>query len=161
MLAFVKNREAIVLPEPEQQKKPLVKNPVLYTSLAILIAALYAGSVFFARWNENRAIEHQRASENAAHRSASDRAALEQLGGKELAIQNFYATPSIRRGESAQLCYGVANAKTLTIDPPVGTLWPSHARCLDVSPKKDTTYTLTIQDAAGNKQTQSVTIKVR
>lgn len=157
---FFQNREAIVPPEPEQQKKSIVKNPVLYTSLAILIAALYAGFVFFTRWNENRSIERQRANENTARQSASDRAALEQLGGKELAIQSFYATPSIRRGERAQLCYGVANAKTLTIDPPVGTLWPSHARCLDVSPTKDTTYTLTIQDAAGNAQTQSVTIQV-
>jgi hypothetical protein len=150
-----------VLPEPGQQKKSHLKNPFLYTSALIVIAALYAGFVIFTRWNENRSIERQRAGQNAMQRSESDRAALEQLGGKELAIQSFYATPLIRRGESAQLCYGVANAKTLTIDPPVGELWPSHARCLDVSPKKDTTYTLTIQDAAANTQTQSVTVKVR
>jgi hypothetical protein len=150
-----------VLPESEQQKKPFLKNPFLYTSALILIAALYAGFVFFTRWDENRSIERQHATQNAARQSESDRAALEQLGGKELAIQSFYATPSIRRGDSAQLCYGVANVKTLSIDPPVGALWPSHARCLDVSPKKDTTYTLTIQDAAGKTQTQSVTIKVQ
>lgn len=149
-----------MLPEPEPQKKSLAKNPFLYTSVLILIAALYAGFVIFSRWNENRSIERQRAGQNAARQNEADRAALEQLGGKELAIQSFYATPSIRRGETAQLCYGVANAKTITIDPPVGELWPSHARCLDVSPKKDTNYTLTIRDAAGNMQTQSVTVKV-
>jgi hypothetical protein len=150
-----------VLSESEHPKKPFLKNPFLYTSALILIAALYAGFVFFTRWNENRSIERQHATENAVRQSESDRAAIEQLGGKETAIQSFYATPVIRRGESAQLCYGVANVKSLSIDPPVGTLWPSHARCLDVSPKKDTTYTLTIQDAAGNSQAQSVTIKVR
>lgn len=150
-----------MLPEPEPQKKSPLKNPILYTSALIVIAALYAGVVLFMRWNENRSIEQQRAQQNAARQSESDRAALEQLGGKELAIQSFYATPFIHRGESAQLCYGVSNAKAITIEPPVGALWPSHARCLDVSPKKDTTYTLTIQDAAGNTQTQSVTVKVR
>jgi hypothetical protein len=149
-----------VLPEPEPQKKSPLKNPLLYTSALIVIAALYAGVVLFMRWDENRSIERQRAQQNVARQSESDRAALEQLGGKELAIQSFYATALIHRGESAQLCYGVSNAKTITINPPVGALWPSHARCLDVSPKKDTTYTLTIQDAAGNTQTQSVTVKV-
>ncbi|GAC1621235.1 MAG: hypothetical protein NVS9B13_12530 [Candidatus Acidiferrum sp.] len=150
-----------MLPDPEPQKKTFLKNPFLYTFALIAVAALYAGYMLFSRWDENRSIEHQHAEQNAARHSESDRAALEQLGGKELAIQSFYATSVIRRGEAAQLCYGVANAKTLTIDPPVGALWPSHARCLDVSPKKDTTYTLTIQDAAGNTQTQSLKITVR
>jgi hypothetical protein len=147
--------------EPEPQKKSPLKNPILYTSALLLIAALYAGVMLYMRWSENRSIERQRVERNTARQNQSDRAALEQLGGKELAIQSFYATPSIRRGDSAQLCYGVANAKTITIEPPVGEVWASHARCLDVSPKKDTTYTLTIQDAAGNTQQQSVTIKVR
>lgn len=150
-----------MLPEPDPQKKSPLKNPFLYTSAIIVVAALYAGFVLFTRWEENHSIEQQHAQQNATRQSESDRAALEQLGGKELAIQSFYATAAIRRGDSAQLCYGVANAKTITIDPPVGELWPSHARCLDVSPKKDTSYTLTIQDAAGNTQTQSLTIKVR
>jgi hypothetical protein len=149
-----------VLPDPDPQKKSFLQNPFLYSSALVAIAALYAGYVLFTRWDENRSIERQHARQNAARQSEADRAALEQLGGKELAIQSFYATAAIRRGEAAQLCYGVANAKTLTIDPPVGTLWPSHARCLDVSPSKNTTYTLTIQDAAGNTQTQSVTVKV-
>ena len=149
-----------MLPETDPPKKSFLKNPFLYTSALIVVAAVYAGVVIFMRWDENRSIERQRAQQNAARQSESDRAALEQLGGKELAIQSFYATPFIHRGDSAQLCYGVSNAKTITIDPPVGALWPSHARCLDVSPKKDTTYTLTIQDAAGNTQTQSVTVKV-
>jgi hypothetical protein len=32
---------------------------------------------------------------------------------------------------------------------------------VEVSPAKSTTYTLTIQDAAGNTKTQSIDIKVR
>jgi hypothetical protein len=150
-----------VLADPDPPKKNLLKNPFLYSSALVAIAALYAGYVFFSRWDENRSIERQHTRQNAARQSEADRAALVQLGGKELAIQSFYAPAAIRRGEAAQLCYGVANAKTLTINPPVGPLWPSHARCLDVSPRKDTTYTLTIQDAGGNTQTQSLVIQVR
>jgi hypothetical protein len=32
---------------------------------------------------------------------------------------------------------------------------------VEVAPKKDTTYTLTIQDAAGHIQTQTLDIKVK
>jgi len=48
------------------------------------------------------------------------RAAIEQLGGNHLAIQMLYATPRIHRGETAQICYGVANAKTVTLEPQSG-----------------------------------------
>jgi hypothetical protein len=88
--------------------------------------------------------------------------AVEQLGGKEFAILSFYASPKvIARGESAQLCYGVANAKSIKLEPQSQPVWPSVARCVDVSPTKSTTYTLTIEDAAGKTQSQDVEIKVR
>src|SRR3989449_10682793 len=91
-----------------------------------------------------------------------DRIALEQMGGKELAIQNFYASPgTIRRGETVQLCYGVANAKTVKLEPQSNSVWPSYSRCVDVTPTKSTTYTLTIADTAGNTKTQSLEVKVR
>ena len=47
------------------------------------------------------------------------------------------------------MCYGVANAKTVSIDPPVEGVWPSVARCLNVSPRRTTVYTLTASDGAG------------
>jgi hypothetical protein len=87
---------------------------------------------------------------------------VEQLGGKELAIQNFYATPGlVRRGETVQICYGVANAKTVTLEPQSNPVWPSYARCVDVKPARTTTYTLTIADASGNIKTQTLEVKVR
>jgi len=84
------------------------------------------------------------------------------LGGNQFAILNFYASPGeIRRGETAQLCYGVSNAKTVRIEPQTSAVWPSYSRCVDVAPKKDTTYTLTAEDAAGHIKTATVTVKVR
>jgi hypothetical protein len=148
--------------DPVPEKKSLLKNPTLYTGLALLIVLLYVCWIFFARWNENRLLNLRTKEENAQKQREQDRAALDQLGGKDLAIQMFYASPgSIRRGESLQLCYGVSNAKSIKLEPQDNPVWPSHSRCVDVSPKKDTTYTLTISDAAGKIQTQSVDVKVR
>src|SRR5438046_8391600 len=84
------------------------------------------------------------------------------MGGKELAIQNFYAIPGvIRSGQSVQVCYGVANAKTVKLEPQSNPVWPSYARCVEVTPAKTTTYTLTITGAAGDTKSQSLVVTVR
>ena len=101
----------------------------------------------------------RREPKNSRNRIASP---SNNFGGKELAIQDFYASPGeIRRGETVQLCYGVANAKTVKLEPQPNPVWPSYSRCVDVTPTKSTTYTLTITDAAGNTRTQSLEVKVR
>src|SRR5947209_2632865 len=144
------------------QSKKILKNPLLYSSIVLGIALLVVGWILFSRWQENRQIEARNREEAARKQRESDRAALEQLGGKELAIQSFYASPGVvHRGESVQLCYGVANAKTVKLEPQPNPVWPSYARCVDVTPKKDTTYTLTIADAAGNTKSATVAVKVR
>jgi hypothetical protein len=148
--------------EPESQPKPLFRNPKLYTSVAIVIVAFVVGWIFFSRWFENRAIENRAKQERTQKQQEQDRITLEQLGGKELAIQNFYATPGVaHRGETVQLCYGVANAKTVTLEPQSNPVWPSYSRCVDVNPTKTTTYTLTISDASGNTKTQTLEVTVR
>lgn len=145
---------------PQEPRSPL-KNPLVYTSIALAIAFLYAIGVLFVRWKENRSIEERAAQERNEKQREQDRAMVDQLGGKELTILNFYPAPSVvRRGESTQLCYGVSNAKTVRVEPPVGAVWPSFSRCVDVSPAKTTTYTLTVEDGAGHSKTQSVEIKV-
>ncbi len=151
-----------MLSQPDPQAKSVFKNPLLYSSAALAIAALVVGSIIFSRWEANRDIEKRAKEERAQKQQEQDRIALEQLGGKELAIQNFYATPGvIRRGETVQLCYGVANAKTVKLEPQSNPVWPSYSRCVEVTPTKTTTYTLTISDAAGNTKTQSLEVKVR
>ena len=142
--------------------RSILKNPLLYSTTVVLLVAAAVGWILLSRWQENRHIERQAAQAREQKQLENDRAAIEQFGGKELAIQSFYATPGIiHRGESAQLCYGVANAKTVTLEPQPNPVWPSYSRCVDVSPKKTTVYTLTIQDAAGNTQSQNLELKVR
>ena len=148
--------------EQQAEKKSLLKNPYMYSSLLILLVLIYVGYTLYSRQESNREFERQREEKATEQRREDDRAAIEQLGGSELAIQSLYVSPaSIHRGEKAQLCYNVSNAKTVVLDPPEGNVWPSHSRCVDLSPKKTTTYTLTITGAAGNSVNQSVELKVR
>jgi len=148
--------------DPVSEPKSLLKNPLLYSSAVLVVAMLGVVFVMISRWQESRNNERRAAQERAEKQHEQDRLAIEQLGGKEFAILSFYASPTlIRRGDSAQLCYGVANAKSVKLDPQSQPVWPSVARCVDVSPNKSTTYTLTIEDAAGKKLTQDVEVKVR
>jgi hypothetical protein len=151
-----------MIAQPDPPKKTIFKNPFLYSWAALAIVVLVVGWIIFSRWQENRGIEKRAREERTEKQQEQDRIALEQLGGKELAIQNFYATPGVvRRGGTVQLCYGVANAKTVKLEPQSNPVWPSYSRCVDVTPTKSTTYTLTIADAAGNTRTQSLEVKVR
>jgi hypothetical protein len=149
-------------PEPVSQRKSLLKNPLVYSSAVLVAALLTVVYVMVSRWQDARNRERQAAQEHTEKQRQQDRLAVEQLGGKEFAILSFYASPpSIRRGESAQLCYGVANAKKVKLEPQTQPVWPSTAHCVDVSPNKSMTYTLTIEDAAGRTQSQEVEVKVQ
>ena len=151
-----------MLSDPVPEPKSPLKNPLLYSSIALGVVLLGVVLVMFSRWQENRGIERQAAQQRAEKQREQDQAAVEQLGGKEFTILDFYASPKvIRRGESAQLCYGVSNAKTVKLEPQSQPVWPSPARCVDVSPIKTTTYTLTIENAKGDTKSQTVDVRVR
>jgi hypothetical protein len=84
------------------------------------------------------------------------------FGGDRLDILALYATPgTLRRGQSAQLCYGVSNAKSVRLDPPVAPMWPSLSRCISITPDRTTAYTLTAEDAAGHTKSSSFRLEVR
>ena len=147
---------------PQPAQKSPFKNPYLYSAILLLAVAIYVGFLLLSRHESNRALEQRNAEKAAEQQRADDRAAIEQLGGSQLAIRALYVSPPIvHRGEKAQLCYDVANAKVVSLDPPAGDVWPSHTRCLDLSPRKTTTYTLTITDTAGHSVSQSVQLQVR
>jgi hypothetical protein len=79
----------------------------------------------------------------------------------DLKITQFYSDPAVVRGSGkANLCYGVEGATKVTLDPPVEDMWPSMVRCFEVTPKTTTTYTLTAENASGQKVTQKTMIQV-
>lgn len=151
-----------MLSDPVSQPKSILRNPLLYSSVVVVVALAGIVFVMVSRWQDRRNIERRAARERAEKQREQDRLAVEQLGGKEFRILSFYAHPTVvKRGESAQLCYGVSNAKKVEILPGDPAVWPSVAHCFDVSPDKSTTYKLSIEDAAGNKKTQDVEVRVR
>jgi hypothetical protein len=83
------------------------------------------------------------------------------LGGGQLKILSFYASPgAIRRGERANICYGVYGAKSVRIEPPVQALYPAIAYCLQVSPSRSTEYKLVAEDGSNHTVTQSLALRV-
>jgi hypothetical protein len=141
--------------------RSIFRNPILYTSVLLLLGLIYVGVVFAMRWQEDRDLARKEELKKAQERADAQRA-FDALGGNNFEIVNFYVSPvAIRRGESAELCYSVSNTKAVRLDPPVGNVWPSQNRCLEISPKKTTTYTLTAEDAGGHTKTSTVTLPVQ
>jgi hypothetical protein len=150
-----------VNPDPGPAERSASKSLYVYGTLVVVIAA-YVAYILISRHNANRALDRRYREKAAEQQRSSDRAAIEQLGGSALSIRALYVSPPvIHRGESAKLCYDVNNAKAVSLDPPEGNVWPSHTRCLNLSPKKTTTYTLTIADARGKSVSQAVELKVQ
>ena len=148
-------------PVPQDSRKSPWKNPFVYSGAILVCVAIYVGFILLTRYQSNRDFERRDAAQKAEQRREEDRRAVEQLGGSELVIRSLYVSPpQIHRGEKAQLCYDVANAKTVKLDPRDGEVWPSHSRCVHLAPKKTTIYTLTIADASGKTATQSVELQV-
>ncbi len=124
----------------------------------VLAASIYDGWIFYSRWSDRQDAEKARSAAQAKEQS---RQVIETLGGNALKILDFYATSaSIRRGQPATLCYGVSNAKTVRMEPPVEPLWPALSRCIQVSPEADTEYKIIAADAAGHEVSQTIVVKV-
>ena len=148
-----------MLADPDPKPRSAVRNYLIISwALVAVVALLYVGWFFLSRRQENRDAV-QRAADQ---KRAEDQRSVEFLGGDRFDILSFYASPGlIRRGDSAKLCYGVSNAKSVRLDPPAGEVWPSYSRCLNVSPQKTTSYTLTAEDSAGNTKTSTLRLEVR
>ncbi len=130
-----------------------------YTSAAVIVALLYVGWTFFSRWQESRDLRKKAVEEQVAEA----RKTVEAYGNGQVKIMNFTITPAVLdRGEKAQICYGVSNAKTVTLEPQADEgIWPSLARCVEASPRKTTTYTLTAIDANGHTDQKALTLQVQ
>jgi hypothetical protein len=129
---------------------------------AVVIVLLYVAYTFWSRQTENADLAFKQQAARSAQQRESDAAAVEELGGSDFKIIAFYASPGlIHRGDTVDMCYGVSNAKAVKLDPPEANVWPSANRCMQVTPKKTTTYTLTADDGKGNTTNQQITITVK
>ena len=121
------------------------------------LVLIYDGAVFYSRWSQTR----QGQQEQARVEAEQARKTLKMMGGDGLRITSFYASPGeIRRGEHANLCYGVNGATRVRLEPPVADVWPASTRCVQVTAHADTTYKLTAEDSVGHSVSQSFVLKV-
>jgi hypothetical protein len=129
-----------------------------YVTVAMILSICYAAWVVLSRRQANQDIER-----SAEQRKAdANRKVVDQLGGGELKILNFYPTTgAVHRGEKALICFSVASAKQVDIEPEIGDIPPSLSRCVEVHPAKTTEYKLTARDAQGHSATQSFQLLVK
>ena len=132
---------------------------VIVSVVSFLFVGLYIGWVFYSRWESNQSIA-EKAAEN---QRAKDQQTFEMMGGNRFDILVFAANPPIvRAGEKSSLCYSVSNAKAVKIEPDAEEpVWLAYSRCVHVSPRKTTKYTLTIEDGAGHDKTAAVEVRVQ
>ncbi len=124
----------------------------------MVLAALYTGWVFYSR----RQIAAEAERQLQQKQVEEERKVVAEFGGDQLKILAFGATiGEVSPGGTVVLCYGVSNATQVKIEPGVEPIKPAVSHCLDVFPKKTTTYTLKAEDAKGNTKSASLTIRVR
>lgn len=135
----------------------LLRRLLPFMAVAVAAAALYDAWIFYSRWSNARQAERARQEKEAG----DARKTLEMLGGGQLKILDFYASPAaVKHGGHAILCFGVSGAKSVRIEPHVEDVHPALSHCMQISPGADTEYQLVAEDAAGHRATQSVAVKV-
>jgi len=85
-----------------------------------------------------------------------------QANAGPVKITHFYAgAAEITENETVGFCYGVENARSVRLEPPVEQLKPGYNRCFHLTPTKTTEYKLTAEGFDGSTATASVTVKVK
>ncbi|MDQ2842298.1 MAG: hypothetical protein M3Y72_14895 [Acidobacteriota bacterium] len=145
--------------EPVKAPGSPLKKILPYTTVAMIVAALYVAWTFYSRHQSDIEAQKVAAAKQQEQRERTVRAVF---GSGEIRFSMFSADSGfLKRGEHTQLCYGVENATTVTLDPPVAPVKPSYRNCMEIAPKTTTTYKITASDAAGHSQSQSLTVHVQ
>lgn len=143
------------------EKKPgsIAATLLPYTTVVLLIVAIYVGWTFYSR---SQAAKEARDAA-AAQKASRNKQVVDQIfGSGDVKLLNFSISQiHLKRGETAHLCYGVSNAVSVLIEPHVEDTKPSYNHCLEIAPKHDTTYTLTAKDKAGHIAKGSLSVVMK
>lgn len=124
--------------------------------VAILAAVLCLGWVLakrqgFGSGSPGSQPDSAVASRGSAHTNDAD----------AVKILEFYPRDAVlTEGDKTVLCYGVSNARSVRIDPPVDGVGPALSRCVEVRPKRETRYTLIAEGSDGRTASQSVSVQI-
>ena len=123
----------------------------------MVLVAIWTGWTLYSR--QQSAAEAARQSKEK--QAEVDRKLVSEFGGEKLTILGFNAAEKeISPGGRVLMCYGVSNATAVKIEPGIEPIKPALQHCLEVFPKKTTTYTLTASDDKGNTKTKTLLIRV-
>jgi hypothetical protein len=130
---------------------------------AVLLIGLVAALAYVAWVFANRKLSDRKAESELSRKQQRSSAELDKIyGGSEVKILQFYSpTSGIAPGQSATICYGVLNAKKVSIEPPVDGVSPALNRCVEVQPRHETKYTLTAEGDDGRVVSASLVLKLR
>jgi hypothetical protein len=137
--------------------RKLLRQAEIPLRVLVVVALAYLLYVFLARHSTEKRFSEPHTASDAAT-SAFDAA----YGGADVKIVQFYARDGVLyEGKSTVICYGVVNARSVTIDPPIPWVGVSSNRCVEAAPKRDTTYVLTAEGENGKKVSASFTIRLQ
>jgi hypothetical protein len=133
-----------------------VRQVSLSLQIAAIVAVAYMGLVMVNRRLGERMREQQPKPPDGF--AEFERA----YGGSAVKIVQFYSREgTMFEGSTTVLCYGVANARSVRMEPPVEGVSVSINNCVEVSPERDTRYTLTAEGNDGHAVSESFVLKVR
>jgi hypothetical protein len=133
-----------------------VKKVLRYSVAGLAVALAYLGWVAWSRHSANRDMEREGQQREAAK--------YKELvpADTTLKITQFYAAKQeVHRDESVLVCFGVENASSVRIEPPIEQLIPLPSKCFPFAPQHTTALKLVADGANGAEVTASLTIKVR
>jgi hypothetical protein len=87
--------------------------------------------------------------------------AVKEEAPKPVKIVQFYSSSNtVARGQQVLICYGVENAKSVRLEPPIEQIMPSYVRCFQHAPTTSSEYKLIATGADGTEVTKSIKIDV-
>jgi len=126
--------------------------------IAAIAAVIYTGWVVAGRQFAARRWKSRQAVAPPDAQAAFDRI----YGGTAVKILQFYAREgTLTEGGESVICYGVLNAKSVRIEPPVDGVFVALNRCVSVRPEHDTRYTLTAEGNDGHTVSESFVLAVK
>ena len=145
--------------EPVPRPRSPFRAMLPYTTVLLIIVALYAAWTLYSRHQDVAQAEQAALDQKA---ESAKKVNDQIFGSGDVTFSTFEASDgTVRPGQTTQLCYGVVNATSVKLDPPVEQIKPSSRHCMDIAPKKTTTYTITASDAKGHSKTLSLTVNVK
>jgi hypothetical protein len=123
----------------------------------VVLTAVYTA---WTIWSRKASDRQWQAKQDAKEAARYDTPGLPPLSAGPKILQFYASQPVVRRGERVLLCYGVANAKSVRIEPAVEEITPSFNRCIEARPTRATRYTLAATATDGKTVEASLEVGV-